>query len=115
MLENRVTVTLDQKIAAVDRLLQDLRWARGRTDVLEGETHAALVAISAELHAEQPETIGRVLAAMTDQVDRARQGKARHGQFEIGHCQTLAEGLCGRWWPTVARALRQFEQQGERV
>lgn len=107
-----MTITTDQKIAAVDRLLYDLRWARGRTDVVEGETHAALVAISAELHAGQPESIGRTLAAMTDQIDRARQGKARHGQFEIGHCQTITEGLCGRWWPVVAQALRRFEQEG---
>jgi hypothetical protein len=103
-----MTVTTDQKIAAVDRLLDDLRWARGQ-DVLEAATFDALVEIAKELRAETPAEAGRVLLAMTDQVDRARQGRARLGFYDVGNAQTICEALCGRWWPTVRKAMERFE------
>lgn len=83
--------------------------------------HAERPAFSAEievlreievgLRAEAPRQIGRVLEAMTFQIEIAKRSKARLGFIEIGNIQTLAEGLCGRWWPTVERALQQFEKE----
>jgi hypothetical protein len=105
-----MTVTRRQKLAAVERLLDDLRWARGGK-APEAETYDALLAIAVDLRAETPEEAGRVLRAMTDQVDRARRGKARLGFYDVGHAQNITEALCGRWWPTVRKALEQFERE----
>jgi hypothetical protein len=105
-----MTVTTRQKLAAVERLLGDLRWARG-SQAPEAETYDALLAIAVDLRAGAPKEAGRVLAAMTDQVQRARRGKSRLGFYDVGHMQTLTEALCGRWWPTVERALQRFEKE----
>jgi len=106
-----MTVSTRQKLAAVERLLDDLRWSRG-TKAPEAETYDALLAIAVELRAQTPVEAGRVLKAMTDQVQRARRGKSRLGFYDGGNAQTITEALCGRWWPTVERALQTFEQQG---
>lgn len=108
-----MTVTTQQKLAAVERLLDDLRWARGG-NAPEAETYDALLAIAVDLRAETPQEVGRVLQAMADQVDRARRGKARLGFYNIGNAQTITEALCGRWWSTVKKALERFEEQGKR-
>ena len=54
--------------------------------------------------------IGRVRAAMTDQINRANRTKAKLGYFEIGNMAAITEALCGRWWKTVDRALDRCEK-----
>lgn len=106
-----MTVTLDQKIQAVDRLLDDLRWARNDPAVPEHITYKALTAIAVDLRAQTPKEAGKVLRSMTHQVDTARHTKARLGYFEHGQLQTITEATCGRWWPTVRRALELYESE----
>jgi hypothetical protein len=73
---------------------------------------AILRAVCADYRAETPKEIGRVLLAMTDQVQRAAHAKARLGFYPEGTI-TIVEALCGRWWPVVERALKKFEQRGD--
>lgn len=101
-----MTVTTEEKIALVEELLEDLRWARG-TKAPEAATYDKLLAIATDLRATTPKEIGRVLAAMLDQIQRARRFRARNGYYQTGHMQTITEALCGRWWPTVERSLQQ--------
>lgn len=72
---------------------------------------AVLREIEVGLRAETPRHIGRVLEAMTFQVEMAQRSKARLGFIDNGNMQTLVEGLLGRWWPVVERALQQFEKE----
>jgi hypothetical protein len=105
-----MTVTTRQKLAAVERLLDDLRWARGKR-APESETYDALLSIAVDLRAETPAEAGRVLKALTDQIDRARRGKARLGFYDAGNAMTICEAVCGRWFPTIRKALEQFERE----
>jgi len=104
-------VTTQEKLAAVERLLDDLRWARGKRDTTEAQTYEALAAIATDLRAGTPKEAGRVLAAFTDQVQRARRGKVRLGFYDVGNAQTICEAVCGRWFPTIRKALEQFERE----
>ena len=105
-----MTVTTAQKLAAVERLITDLRWARG-SQAPEAETYDALLAIAVDLRAGTPAEMGRVLRAMTDQINRARKGKTRLGFYDVGHMQNLCEAICGRWFPTIEKALQRFERE----
>ena len=105
-----MTVSTAQKLAAVERLLDDLRWSRG-SQAPEAETYDALLAIAGDLRAGTPAEMGRVLRAMTDQINRARKGKSRLSFYDVGHMQTLTEAICGRWWPVIENALRQYERE----
>jgi hypothetical protein len=105
-----MTVTRDQKIAAVGRLLDDLRWSRG-TDCIEAQTYDALTAIAVDLRAETPAEIGKVRQAITHQVQFALRAKAHSGYFELGNMQALTEAICGKWFPVITKALEQFEKE----
>ena len=103
-------ITEDDKRAAVDRLLTDLAWARD-ADEPEARTYDALAAIARDLRADEPREVGRVLAAMKDQVNRALKHKARIGYVPAGNCRTIAEAVIGRWWPTIKRSLEKHETE----
>lgn len=108
-----VTVPTRDKIAAVDRLIHDLRWLRDLPNHPQYVEYQALKEIHADLVAETPKEITKVLGAIAFQVESARKSKARIGIIEIGNMQTLAEGMMGRWWPVVKKALERFEEASD--
>lgn len=107
MLESLVTVTTQQKIEAIDQLLDDLRTG----DLGNGHLIEAMKAIAIDLRAETPKEIGKTLRAMTHQVEYARRTRRQIGAYDHGTMQTITEGLCGRWWPVIARALQHYEKE----
>lgn len=96
-----------EQIARVEKALDEIRYARRDPTCPEYLAFTLLQEYAAELRARTPAEINRVLAAMTDQVDRARRHKAQHGHLDLGHAQTITEALCGRWWPTIEKALKE--------
>jgi hypothetical protein len=103
-------IVADQ-IAAVEKALDDIRYARSDSTCPEHAAYNLLKEYAAELRAQTPGEISRVLAGMTDQVDRARRAKAQLGFYEIGNAQAICESVCGRWWAVIRRALEQFEKE----
>lgn len=105
-----MTVRTRDKIAAVDRILQDMRWVRDMPNDPQYRAYQALKEVYADLLAEKPKEITKVLQAISFQVEVARKSKARCGMIELGNQKTLAEGISGRWWPVVKKALERFEE-----
>jgi hypothetical protein len=102
-----VTVSTQDKIAAVDQILDDLR----NGGLGNGHLIEAMKAIAVDLRAETPKEIGKTLRAMTHQVEYARRTRRQQGAYDHGTMQTITEALCGRWWPVIERALQQFEKE----
>jgi hypothetical protein len=101
-----MSASLEEKMAAVDHALDSMRVA-GDT----GPHFEAMKAIAIDLRAEGPKEISKTLRAMTHQVRAALRGKAQLGFFDHGAMQTITEGLCGRWWPVIERALQHYEKE----
>lgn len=105
----------DDKLAAVERLIEDFRWARKDPAVPEHATYLALKAIATDLRAPKVEAKGRALQSLGFQVDAARAFKARIGYVEVGHMQAMAEALMAHW-PAVKKALsREAENEEGKV
>ena len=98
-----------QKIIAVENALESMRYARNDPTCPEHAAYNLLKEYAAELRARAPSEIGKVHAAMSDQVQRARASKARLGFYDVGNERTICEGVCGRWWPIIDRALRELK------
>lgn len=106
-----MSVTHADKIAAVDRLLDDFRWAREQPQEPEHATFHALVAIAADLRAQTPKESSKVLRAMSHQVDVIKRTKAQIGYIDHGQMENLTNAVTGRWWPTIRAALENHERE----
>ena len=104
-------MTPEEKLAAVGRALDDLRHIKNDPTAPEYGAYCMLKEYAVELRAQTSQERSRVLLALEDQVSRAKRFNAQHGHYDIGHCQTITEALCGRWLPTVRAALRQFQPE----
>ena len=101
----------EDKIAAIERAIEAIRYARADPGCPEYAAYNLLREYASALRTETPVTVGRVLRAMEYQIQAAKKVKAGLGSYDIGHCQTITESLCGRWWPTVRAALERFEKE----
>jgi hypothetical protein len=100
--------SVEEKLAAVERLIVDLRWARNDPALPEHKTLAALKAIALDLRGQHAGAPRRTLDALTFQINSAARSKARVGHVEIGHLQAVAECLTAHW-SVVRQALERFE------
>lgn len=100
---------MNDKIAAIEKAISELRYARNDPTCPEHAAYNLLVERAAELRAQTPKETNRVLLAMADQINRARRFRAQHGYYDGGHAQTITEALCGRWWPVVQQALERSD------
>ena len=101
----------EEKIAAVDRLLDELRFARSDPTYPEYVSYHALREIAADLRAKMPAQIGVVRQALQFQTKVAKRHYAQHGCYAIGHAMTICEALCGKWGTTIEKALEHFERE----
>jgi|HubBroStandDraft_6_1064221.scaffolds.fasta_scaffold811352_1 hypothetical protein len=103
-----MTDSTQDRIAAIERALDGIRYARGDATCPEHAAYNLLKSYAADLRAQTPTEINRVLLGMTDQINRAKTHRAKFGYYDAGHAQTLAEGLCGRWWKVINHALIEY-------
>lgn len=104
-------MTLDEKIAVVDRLIDEFRWSRPMPETEEYRTYATLKEIAEDLRGRLAGTPGIVEHELETRIASARASKTG-----MGYPQTvmvaLAENLIGRW-PTVKQALARCETTEE--
>jgi hypothetical protein len=87
----------------VERVIEDVRWARNEPGAPEHRVYHGLRAIAAELRARQPAAPGEALRALEARIEHVRRSKTRLG-YDGRKLVALAEELVGRW-PTVRLAL----------
>lgn len=105
-------MTTQEKLHAVERCIEDFRWARSCPETVEHQTYTALKDIASELRARVDEApnvaeheIGRRVLAVT-------VAKSRHGGNVDGTMMALANEVLARW-PVVGEALHRFANLAE--
>src|SRR5258708_7672517 len=74
-----MTFTTAEKLAVVEHLIEDFRWARKDPAVPEHHTHAVLCAIAVDLRARLPDSAGEDLAALERRLDAVTASKTALG------------------------------------
>jgi hypothetical protein len=100
----------EQKLDVLAGVIGRLCGTGDRTAVPTVDQIAVLRSIEVEIRSQSDRQIGKVLEAMTFQVEMARRSKARLGFIEHGNMQTLAEGICGAWWTTIKHCLQHEKE-----
>lgn len=102
-------ISLEDQIAAVNRLIEDLRWARSDPKVPEHATYNAMKQIAVDLAARQPGKAGEARASIGSRIADAVRTKTALG-YSIRHMQGIAEEVIGRW-PVIEYALERAERE----
>jgi hypothetical protein len=102
--------SIPQKLQAVERLIEEFRWARDDYSVPENRTYFVLKAIADDLRGRLPGAPGEALRGLEEIINAAKQTKIRNG-YEIGHLRRIAEYVIG-CWPTLRQALEKFQPGG---
>ena len=100
--------SLDDKLQAVERLIVDLRWARGDPLVPEFKTYWVLKAIADDVRARQQSARYDALEDLRDAVRAVHASKTGLG-YELGKLRNLAERFLGKW-PIVEQAMESFAE-----
>lgn len=102
-------ISLQDKIDAVERLLDDLQWARNDPACPEFATFYALKAIALDIRGRMPGKAEEVRRVLGSRIGNAVRSRTALG-YEIMHLKGIGEELIGRW-PVVEQALEQFERR----
>jgi hypothetical protein len=103
-------VTHEDKLAAVERCIEDFRWARAADpSTLEHQTYHALKEVAADLRAARPGVAGETLALLEREVERALASKCSLG-FNSGNLVAIGQLVLGRW-REVGLALREAAER----
>lgn len=105
-------MTPEEKLAAVERCIEDFRWTRDNPedhDKIEYQTYLAMCEIAAELRKGVPTAAGPALTELQRRIDTIDRSKTEFG-YSINALKSAAEELVGRW-PTVRAALERFEKE----
>lgn len=103
------TITIQEKLAAVQRLLEDLRHARNDPMLPEYATFHAMRAIASDLMARLPGNPEATRRALGKRIADAVRSRTPDGYLQ-SHARGLAEELVGRW-PVIEQALERFERE----
>lgn len=105
-------MTPAEKLAAVERTIEDFRWTREHEHhgLIEYQTYLSMCEIAAELRKGVPTAAGPALTELQRRVDRVQATNTGTG-FSITALKSLAEEAIGRW-ATIRRALELFEIGG---
>ena len=114
---SRAVLTVPEKLAAIEALVEHYRFARRYPDEPEYQTYVALKAVAADLRGRldgKPEEARRALGGKIAAAVRKSDGDP--GAFARA-VMAIGEELIGRW-ATVEQALERFEaelQNGPRI
>lgn len=100
-------ITLQDKLAAVERLIEDLRWAREKPDALERETFLALKEIAKDIRARMDGVPQAAVFELESRVNAIRN----HGSSTPRMHQLAAEFISR--WPVIKQALERFGAMAE--
>jgi hypothetical protein len=98
--------SLDDKISAIELLIEDLRWARGEDGVPEHRTYWALKAVAEDLRARQRHTRVKAMDDLETALRAANASKSSNG-YEMAKLRFVAETFIGHA-AVVRQAMEQF-------
>jgi len=108
-------MTNEEKLAAVERTIEDFRWTRdedARTSEgahREYQTYLAMCELAKELRKGVPAKACQAMIDLQGMMDAVNTTLTPLG-FSINALRHLAEALIAHW-PTVRKALEQFEKE----
>jgi hypothetical protein len=104
-------VTHEDKLAAVERCIEDFRWARAADpSTLEHQTYHALKEVAADLRAAKPGTPGQTLATLEREVGATLRARSPLGHVPKGNLVAVGQIVVGRW-REIALALREAAER----
>ena len=104
-------IDLQAQIDAVERLIEDLRWARGDPTAPEHVTYLAMKAVARDLRGRLEGKAGEARAAIGSRIADAVRSATVLG-YRDSHMIGLAQEVIGRW-PTIEFALEAAERTGQ--
>lgn len=106
-------ISTEDKIAAVERLITDLRWARYDPAVPEHATFLALKEIARDLRGRTPGAPSKALLALQRRLANAAASKTKGNGFDRGALAGIGEETIARW-PCIRQSLERFGAEAER-
>lgn len=97
--------SIDGKIQIVERIIENLRWARAEPDAPEHDQYTVMKTIAKDLRQSRQANPTKALYDLTAAIDSAEETKTRHGH-SIGSLQDIAWAVLSHW-PAVKRALER--------
>lgn len=98
--------TLAEKIAVLDNLIEEFRWARSKPEIPEHVTYSTLKAISADMRARLGSAPSVAEHEIGRRITAVRQAKTINGNL-TGAIMALGQEVHARW-PLVQQALNRF-------
>lgn len=109
--------TYAQKLAVVEGLIEDFRWARpedAKVDYPEDhETYHALKEIASDIRAAAEHASCPVLRDLSVAIGGAHASKTKFG-YATGSLVAIGQYVIGRW-PVIRRALERVDQKEKKV
>ncbi len=96
--------TTEDKLRAVEHLIEEHRWARDREDDQAHYLWRALKAIAADLRTGLPESTDAALRGIEHTVDAALRSKANLGHVALRHQEALVDVVLHHW-PVIRQKL----------
>ncbi len=110
-------VTIEEQLGALDRLIEDFRWARSTAnpeDQVEKLTFRALKTIERDLRGRQGWQVTKSMTELQTRMDRVQRSR---GEQPLGYEQTalisLAQEVVSKW-SSIRQALVDFAKQRAR-
>lgn len=108
-----MTVPVEEQIAAVERCLEDFRWARSKPHLIEYRTYRALKAVAKDLRAQMPGASNETLLALQRRIADAAGTKGTDALgFSPPALAGIGQEVIGRW-PVIRQALERFEKRND--
>ncbi len=99
------TFTIEDKLRAVEHLIEEHRWARDREDDQAHYLWRALKAIAADLRTDLPESTDAALRGVHHSVDAALRSRRKLGHVALRHQEALVEVVLHHW-PVIRQKLK---------
>lgn len=103
-------ITEDEKLGAVERLVEKWRPHRSQPNSDEGIEYLALKAVAADLRARRDEKIQDGTRKLQEAIDRVEASRVQPGyDYGIGQLRALAELTIGLW-PLIRQSLQAYAE-----
>src|ERR1700756_3445260 len=103
------TISLDDKIAVIERLIIQAKIGRDAGNALAAERLAILKSIIADLQARKELPRSNALGDLERILDRVKRSKTALG-YDSGQLNDLARHVINRW-PTISQALELYGEE----
>jgi hypothetical protein len=109
----KLTYGQPRLIAALERCLDDFRWAREKPGLAEHETFHALRQLCGELRERDPRRVPKRVDSLRKMIEGVKASRASDGQYSSHALHMLGTYVVARW-PMIEQALERYAADLER-